>query len=629
MLGWPWRSRSTVQTASAAPAGRLPASPPRPHLLPVLEADALLAKRRSAIERIEELAGVPPEHYARLYRPALQAYAQFVQQLPASEAHHHAGIGGMLDHGLEVVVNALSLRRGYLLPPGAAPELQYQLADLWTYATFAAALLHDLAKPAVDQRVTLYAADGREIGPWDAWGEPMPTGAWYAVGYRRGRSYGLHERAAPLLAPRILPAAGLSWLAGDLDVLSCLLGAIAGDDSAGGPLAELVGKADGMSVAHNLGAGGAGQRIAGGRAIPLHEKLLTALRHLIAEGRMNLNRPGAHAFRTGDELWLVCRSVIEDLREHLKAEGHSGLPSRNDRLFDELQQNGLLIPNGSKAVWATTVSCGDWQMPLTMLRMPLGRLWANPDAWPPEFDGSVTPSDEAPADEEAPPAAAATPAPRAAPARPSKPKSPAPAPTPAPEPAPVSAADDDLPLPLPFPLPPLTDFGITDTAASTAVQVRSQQDQDDDAGDGGDDDRAALDPDDPGPRFMAWLKNGLASGRIPVNAVNARVHVVQEGVVLITPAIFQDFAGQEAADWKAVQKRFQKMGLQSKRADGASSTNIHTYFVIAGKQQQKVKPFKCYLIADPRVLFGDLPVPAPNPLIAAQVQAAKDATAAI
>lgn len=623
MLGWPWRSRSTGQTAPAAPAGR---APPRPHLLPVLEAEALLAVRRCAIERIEELAGVPPEHHARLYRPALQAYARFVQQLPASEAHHHAGAGGMLDHGLEVVVNALSLRRGYLLPPGAAPEQQYQLADLWTYATFAAALLHDLAKPAVDQRVTLYAADGTEIGPWDAWGEPMPADTWYAVGYRRARSYGLHERAAPLLAPRILPPAGLSWLAGDTDVLSCLLGAIVGDDIAGGPLAELVGKADGMSVSRNLGAGGAGQRLAGGRAIPLHEKLMTALRHLVSEGRMTLNRPGAHAFRTGDELWLVCRSVIEDLREHLKAEGHTGLPGRNDRLFDELQQNGLLIPNGSKAVWATTVSCGDWSTSLTMLRMPMGQLWANPDAWPPEFDGSVTPSDEAPVDEEAPPAAAATPAPRAAPARPSKPKSPAPAPTPAPEPASVSVADDDLPLPLPLPLPPLTDFGVIDTAASPAAQARSRQDQDDDAGEGGEDDRAALDPDDPGNRFMAWLRSGLASGRIPVNAVNARVHIVEEGVVLITPAIFQDFAGQEEAQWKAAQKRFQKLGLQAKRADGASRSNIHTYFVVAG-QGRKVKPFKCYLITDPGVLFGKLPVPPPNPLIVAQVEIAKAATA--
>lgn len=616
-MRWPWQQKPPGAGIAAAASGQR--QPPRTGLLPVLDADALLASRRAAIERIEELAGVPAEHYARLYQPALIAYARFVQQLPASEAHHHAGAGGMLDHGLEVVVNALSLRRGYLLPPGADPEAQHRLADLWTYATFAAALLHDLAKPAVDQVVTLHTEAGRQIGTWDAWRGPMPADTWYAVGYRRGRSYGLHERASPMLAPRILPGAGLSWLAGDPEVLGCLLGAITGDDTAGGVLAELVGKADGLSVARNLGAGGAGQRLAGGGVIPLHEKLMTALRHLIADGRMPMNRPGAHAFRTGDELWLVCRSVVDDLREHLKQEGHTGLPSRNDRIFDELQQHGVLVPNGSKAVWNTLVTCGDWSHTLTMLRMPLGRLWANPDAWPPELDGTVLPTQdveagdtEAPAEPPLPVTASPARRPPASSAsRPATEAAPASSPS---LPAAAAAVDDDLPLP--FPLPPLAE-------PVAAVALPAADPDDDGAGEPGNE--SAPDADDPGPRFLKWLRQGLESGRMPVNAANARVHVVDHGVVLITPAIFQDFAGQENALWMEAQKRFQKLGIHAKRDDG---TNIHTYFVIAGKERQKVKPFKCYLVTDARSLFGNRPVPEPNPLIAAQVQEAKAATAA-
>ncbi|SNV30883.1 integrating conjugative element relaxase, PFGI-1 class [Actinobacillus suis] len=35
-----------------------------------------------------------------LYQKPIENYAEIVQLLPASEAHHHSHIGGMLDHGL-------------------------------------------------------------------------------------------------------------------------------------------------------------------------------------------------------------------------------------------------------------------------------------------------------------------------------------------------------------------------------------------------------------------------------------------------------------------------------------------------------------------------------------------------
>jgi len=40
----------------------------------------------------------------------------------ASEAHHHTGLGGMLDHGLEVTLQSLLVRRGKLLQVGVEPE---------------------------------------------------------------------------------------------------------------------------------------------------------------------------------------------------------------------------------------------------------------------------------------------------------------------------------------------------------------------------------------------------------------------------------------------------------------------------------------------------------------------------
>lgn len=107
-----------------------------------------------------------------------------MQQLPASEAHHHAHAGGLLDHTLEVIATALSLRQGYLLPPDAAVETLVHLKDVWTYAVFAAALCHDLAKPAVDQKVTLLDALGQSLGAWDPWCGDLDSNAaahWYGL----------------------------------------------------------------------------------------------------------------------------------------------------------------------------------------------------------------------------------------------------------------------------------------------------------------------------------------------------------------------------------------------------------------------------------------------------------------
>ena len=143
----------------------------------------------------------------------LGRYAEFVQRLPASGAHHHAGLGRMLDHGLEVTLQALLIRRGKLLPVGAEPERIGKAHDLWTYAVFTAAVLHDIGKPAVDQEVMLFNAEGRVLGPWDPWSGPMsrtPRCHGYAVCYRRGRRHRFHERAAPLLVHHIVPDCGLA-----------------------------------------------------------------------------------------------------------------------------------------------------------------------------------------------------------------------------------------------------------------------------------------------------------------------------------------------------------------------------------------------------------------------------------
>ncbi|RDH88075.1 MAG: hypothetical protein DIZ77_03540 [endosymbiont of Seepiophila jonesi] len=326
---------------------------------PVLSTEKLLnpRSRRILLLEIQNLVSIPARHYGALFDTAIRNYARFVQELPASEIHHHSAPGGMLDHGLEVTKGALAIRRGHMLPPGAEPESIAKQADRWSYAVFTGALMHDIGKPAVDQIIRLLDASQRPFGRWISWNGPMPADCYYQMDFIRPRRYGLHQRVGPLLAHHIIPPAGLAWLAEDQGVFEPWVSLISGDRESAGVLGQIIREADSRSVARNIGAGETG-RFPSARAIPLHEKLLTGLRYLISEGYLPLNRNGAAGWLDHEDLWLVSKRTVDALRDHLHQEGHTDIPSRNDRIFDVLQEHAILKPNGEQAIWRMRVTDG-------------------------------------------------------------------------------------------------------------------------------------------------------------------------------------------------------------------------------------------------------------------------------
>lgn len=542
-------------------------------LLPLLLPKDLLTQscRPGLLRQIDRLLSVPRSHLESLFHTTILSYARFVQQLPASEAHHHAGAGGMLDHGLEAVTNALALRRGYLLPQGAEPECLARSQDLWTYAVFTAALLHDIGKAAVDQRVLLFDARKRSLGTWDPWQGPMDQRVtWYRVEFVRGRTHALHERVAPLLTRFIVPPMGLSWLASDREVLAAWVATISGDRDRAGVLGEIISRADGESVARNLGAGES-IRLPTARATPLHEKLLTAMRYLVDEGELPLNRNGAGGWLVGDDLWLVSKRTADALRAHLIREGHDGIPTRNDRFFDVLQEHGLAISNGERAIWHARVAGDGWAHELTMLRVPVARVWPVLEQRPQPFLGSVTPIDGATdAGQVRRTAQMST---NGAPA--SK----------------HSGLDSKGDSQAIDPIADTTEMSARGISEMPETPTLS----------------AATDSSDAGQRFLAWLKEGIATRRIQVNTVSARVHVVLEGVLLVSPGIFKDFAAHHSdLEWSNVQKRFQKLRLHRRTNAG---TNIHRYSVVGARKRSSINGL---LIQEASVVFGASPPPPAN-----------------
>ena len=350
--------------------------------LPIESAHSLLAAdhRRQLLDRIWQYTALSHPQFSQLYLNPIHRYAEHVQQLPASEAHHHAYLGGMLDHGLELVACSLKLRQSYLLPTGAAPEDQAAQTDAWSAGIAYGALLHDIGKIAVDLQVE--RQDGRVWHPWQG-----PLDQPYRFRYLKGRDYHLHGAAAGLLYTQILDRPILDWLSGFPSLWGSLLYVLAGQYERAGVLGELVIQADRVSTAQNIG--GNPSKALQAPIHSLQHHLISGLRHLV-QHELKLNQPGAAGWLTQDALWLVSKTVTDKLRAYLLSQAIEGIPSSNIAVFDELQSHGLVesTPEG-KAIWTALVAQGNWQQSFTFLRIQPTLIWGSEDR-PEAFSGTVS-----------------------------------------------------------------------------------------------------------------------------------------------------------------------------------------------------------------------------------------------
>ncbi len=380
--------RKRVPTASgSAPTPTPPADSGKGLLRPAPAASLLATPRRQRLlEHIWQRTSLSRCQFATLYLAPLERYAELVQQFPASESHHHAYPGGMLDHGLEIVAYALKLRQSHLLPAGTTPEAQAAQAEAWTAGTAYAALLHDIGKIAVDLHVEY--ADGTVWHPWH--GQLRRP---YRFRYRKEREYRLHSAATGLLYARLLDAGIFDWLAGYPDLWAALLYVLAGQYEHAGMLGELVVQADQASVAQELG-GDPSKALAAPRHA-LQRKLLDGLRYLLKE-EFKLNQPQASdGWLTQDALWLVSKTVSDKLRAHLLSQGIDGIPASNTAVFNVLQDHGIALatPDG-KAIWkATVTSDAGWSHSFTFLKLSPAMVWDAADR-PAPFAGRVQADEE-------------------------------------------------------------------------------------------------------------------------------------------------------------------------------------------------------------------------------------------
>jgi conjugal transfer pilus assembly protein TraI len=598
--------------------------PTVPGLIPVKPVAELLSPHAGHVTQIDELAGVSKEHFQCFYLHAIERFARFVQQLPASEVHHHAGPGGLLAHGLDVCIIALKRRRSYLLSETGGAEEISEKQDLWTYAVFLAALCHDLAKVAVDQRVIVYDSLHNAV-PWEPWQYFIDEqGLWYTTEFVRHKQYRLHEKASPLLVHRIIPPLGMKWLAVDPHIFSQWLASISGDTENAALIGEIISLADGQSVATNLGADS--NRMPSVKTIPLYEKMLTALRFLLSEGELPLNRNGAAGWIKNDACWLVSKRTVDAIREQLIQEGHSGIPTKNGRLFDVLQEHGILLPSGEKAIWTATIEGEGWRNELTLIKIPVSKIWPNSTTRPDEFDGSVVPLDShkdiAPNEKHAE-VTGQQPHEKQVPEQTANITIEQPIPEPqllneSTSSPPESKAYDLLQF-----LPSSAEDTI-ETASEKSVQTeinpgnvfneneeKNFQPESSTRIDTKEIEKPAKGNADSIAQFFAWIQSGVQQGQLKVNQPKARIHVVDEGVILVTPGIFQDFAKSQSnaanLKWTAIQQKVLKKNWHVRDENGLNVIK----FQVNGKS--KSTSVNAILFQDVSWIFGDQSASPCNP----------------
>ena len=343
----------------------------------------MLNPHTSIISRLRDCLGAG-DLWKTHYEPMLNNFAELVQGLPASEAHHHDTVGGLLEHSLEVALGAIERAEHKICVEGNQIELtQYMIVTL--------SLLHDIAKILVDQIIDLYGGD-RRLGRWHPALGPMrliagATG--YTLRFSSDRKYKTHSFSSAVFVHLIVPPAGHAWLFRDRQNYSIWLALLAGYDSYSDEITGVLREADGASA--EAFRPDSSKRVVSTQRLSDH--CLDTFKALAVDGGVRANAPGAMVFITRDVVWFVSNSTLNRIRSDLASKGVT-LPRNNIQVMDDLQHDNLLqTTQSNKAIHHCLVKDGKWQTELTMLGISYRKLFGEEEKE--LFRGSISVIDDA------------------------------------------------------------------------------------------------------------------------------------------------------------------------------------------------------------------------------------------
>jgi hypothetical protein len=393
---------------------------------------------------------------------------------------------------------------------------------------------------------------------------------------------------------------------------------------------------------------GARTRFSTARAVPLIERLMEALRRMLAEGgHLPLNRPGAAGYVYHGDIWFAAARLANGVRDYLRIhESTVGIPGedKNDRLFDVWQDYGAcrINPTTGRALWGGRVefdgSSAGYDLP-AILRFPLDRLYPTPSQYPSDLVGRISPLEQTPKLSDDPqPAQATIPATLVV-------EAPfagvVPVPTNKAHDSAISDADALPRQPIHSPVTSISatasPLAIDNSASQPTLDVEDMATRADflvptktaattflrpvapaitlpalSAKAGA---KAVAAPSVEAIEFMTWVQRGIADAALTYNMPDALVHFVRHkdkdnkdecAMLLVSPLIFRRFAeakGASAEAGLAVQRTFTAAGWHLR---GAGGKNVVSYQIMR-KGDRGGSLLNGFLVLQPERFFNPVP----------------------
>lgn len=337
-----------LATQHRSSLGQISEYPPQPRKVEAVSVDVIMAFFADAIRQSADDLPMEREEIDTYFLPVVRRGLMYMHLLPASQFHHHNGIGGLFAHSLQVATLAVRLGKQKVFNQRDTPRELYQNSKRWLFGCWLAGFLHDIGKPVTDVIVT---GDGETWYPYSssltAWLDDNNIleyhFIWQSAGHNR------HQQSTLMFVREIVPQKTFDWLAdyGARAIWEACESTLVNPSKAGNLIAEVVQQADEFTSGEDIKARNEGQidgRRMGG-SLPAAEYIMDALRLLIADGVIRVNEKGSILHVTTSGTFIIWTTKASELiYARVLEEKHASVPRKIDRMLDCLVTGGCVEP---------------------------------------------------------------------------------------------------------------------------------------------------------------------------------------------------------------------------------------------------------------------------------------------
>lgn len=218
-------------------------------LTPIITSGQFLAnqKRQDLLDKLRQYSCLESARYDSVCSSLIKQLVHYAQQLPESVNSYYAQAGGLVDFALHRTEAALSLFQEFIIADQQKSLSEEQ--SLWQYALFSAALLQGIGKLFIDYRVHLFDEKGQPLKQWNPLLDSLvATGSYYDYEFLKESDIELRRRLNLLLAQKLMPPSGFSWIAANPQVLTVWLALLNEDLKGAGTLGALLIRAQALAI---------------------------------------------------------------------------------------------------------------------------------------------------------------------------------------------------------------------------------------------------------------------------------------------------------------------------------------------------------------------------------------------